>query len=227
MEAFLDGTTPLEIFRRLIVGSEGTLTFIPEAVFETMPDDQYRLTSFMIFPDMYAACAAVEPFVDHGASAVELMDRASLRAVEGKPGVPDRWKTYPRKQTRCSSSTARPMRSHMPRRRASRMRRWPGLRCSSPRSLHATRSSQRSSGMCAAACLRQSAAPGPRAHRSFWRTSSRRSSSPMARLICRHCSPSTATLESSSDTPPLATCTPHRTFPQRSEGGRSLWRVHA
>jgi D-lactate dehydrogenase len=28
MEAFLDGSTPLEIFRRLIVGSEGTLAFI-------------------------------------------------------------------------------------------------------------------------------------------------------------------------------------------------------
>jgi D-lactate dehydrogenase len=99
MEAFLDGTTPLEIFRRLIVGSEGTLAFIAEAVFETIPDDLYRLTSFMIFPDMYAACAAVKPFVDHGASAVELMDRASLRAVEGKPGVPERWKTLPEKAT--------------------------------------------------------------------------------------------------------------------------------
>jgi D-lactate dehydrogenase len=92
MEAFLDGTTPLEIFRRLIVGSEGTLAFIVEAVFDTVPDDQYRLTSFMIFPDMYAACAAVKPFVDIGAAAVELVDRASLRAVEGKPGVPERWK---------------------------------------------------------------------------------------------------------------------------------------
>ena len=92
MEAFLDGATPLEIFRRLIVGSEGTLAFIVEAVFETIPDDQYRLTSFMIFPDMYAACAAVKPFVDVGAAAVELVDRASLHAVEGQPGVPDRWK---------------------------------------------------------------------------------------------------------------------------------------
>jgi D-lactate dehydrogenase len=99
MEAFLDGASPLEIFRRVIVGSEGTLAFIAEAVFETIPDDQYRLTSFMIFSDMYAACAAVKPFVDHGAAAVELVDRASLRAVEGKPGVPDRWKALPDKAT--------------------------------------------------------------------------------------------------------------------------------
>ncbi len=95
MEAFLDGRTPLDIFRRLIVGSEGTLAFIVEAVFETIPDDQFRLTTFMIFPDMRAACAAVKPFVDCGAAAVELTDRASLRAVEGKPGVPERWKLLP------------------------------------------------------------------------------------------------------------------------------------
>src|SRR5450631_16808 len=99
MEAFLDGATPLEIFRRLIVGSEGTLAFISEAVFETITDEQFRLTSFMIFPDMHAACAAVKPFVDQGAAAVELTDRASLRAVEGKPGVPDRWKALPPEAT--------------------------------------------------------------------------------------------------------------------------------
>src|SRR6266498_479844 len=99
MEAFLDGATPLEIFRRLVVGSEGTLAFISEAVFETIRDKQFRLTSFMIFPDLYAACAAVKPFVDQGAAAVELTDRASLRAVEGKPGVPERWKALPAEAT--------------------------------------------------------------------------------------------------------------------------------
>ena len=90
MEAFLDGATPLEIFRRLIVGSEGTLAFIAEAVFETIPDDQYRLTSFMIFPDMYAACAAVKPFVDHGAAAVEL--HRSRVAARGRGQA---WSTGP------------------------------------------------------------------------------------------------------------------------------------
>ncbi len=95
MEAFLDAATPLEIFRRLLVGSEGTLAFLTEAVFETVPDDTFRLTSFLIFPDMRSACAAVAPFNEHGAAAVELSDRSSLRAVEGKPGVPDRWKKLP------------------------------------------------------------------------------------------------------------------------------------
>ena len=53
----------------------------------------------MMFPDMHAACAAVKPFVDCGAAAVELTDRASLRAVEGKPGVPERWKALPEAAT--------------------------------------------------------------------------------------------------------------------------------
>ena len=35
--AFLDADEPLEIFRRLLIGSEGTLAFLAEAVFETIP----------------------------------------------------------------------------------------------------------------------------------------------------------------------------------------------
>jgi len=99
MGAFLDESTPLGIFRKLLVGSEGTLAFISEGVFETVPDDKYRLTAFMVFPDMHSACAAVAPFIAHGAAAAELSDRGSLRAVEGKPGVPDRWKTLPAEAT--------------------------------------------------------------------------------------------------------------------------------
>lgn len=99
MGAFLDESTPLGIFRKLLVGSEGTLAFISEGVFETVPDDKYRLTAFLVFPDMHAACAAVAPFIAHRAAAVELSDRGCLRAVEGKPGVPDRWKTLPSEAT--------------------------------------------------------------------------------------------------------------------------------
>jgi D-lactate dehydrogenase len=58
MGAFIDAATPLEIFRRLLVGSEGTLAFISEGVFETVPDDKYRLTAFLVFPEMHSACAA-------------------------------------------------------------------------------------------------------------------------------------------------------------------------
>ncbi|HEX6887552.1 MAG TPA: FAD-binding and (Fe-S)-binding domain-containing protein, partial [Candidatus Nanopelagicales bacterium] len=99
MNAFLDGATPVEILRRLMVGSEGTLGFIAEAVFATVPDDTHTLTSLMIFPDMHAATSAVAPFVAAGAAAVELMDRASIAAVRGRPGVPPRWDDLPASAT--------------------------------------------------------------------------------------------------------------------------------
>jgi D-lactate dehydrogenase len=99
MNAFLDGQTPVEILRRLMVGSEGTLGFIAETVFETVADDTHHLTSLMIFADMDGACRAVGPFVDVGAAAVELMDRASIAAVRGRPGVPARWNDLPPEAT--------------------------------------------------------------------------------------------------------------------------------
>jgi D-lactate dehydrogenase len=99
MDAFLDGRTPVEIFRGLLVGSEGTLAFVSEAVFETVADDRYRLTAMFLFPDLHAASSAVKPFVDRGAAAVELLDRASLRSVEGQPGVPSHWRSLPEEAT--------------------------------------------------------------------------------------------------------------------------------
>ncbi len=116
MEAFLDGDTPLAIFRRLVVGSEGTLAFIAEAVFDTIADDQYRLTTFMIFPDLHSACAAVKPFVDDGAAAVELTDRASLRRSRASPGSPSAGSRCRRPPPACWSSSARPAPPPAPRR---------------------------------------------------------------------------------------------------------------
>lgn len=95
MESFLDGTTPVQILRRALVGSEGTLGFIAEVLYETVPDGTHNLTSLMIFPDMHAAASAVAPFVAAGAAAVELLDRASIRAVRGRPGVKPEWDELP------------------------------------------------------------------------------------------------------------------------------------
>ena len=52
--AFLDADEPLEIFRRLLVGSEGTLAFVAEAVFETVPLPARTTTAWIHFPDIDA-----------------------------------------------------------------------------------------------------------------------------------------------------------------------------
>jgi D-lactate dehydrogenase len=88
LNAFLDYSTPVEIFSHLLIGAEGTLAFIVEAVMETVPDMPVKYTGLLLFPDLHAACAAIGPLRDAGAAAVELMDRAALRSVEDKPEIP-------------------------------------------------------------------------------------------------------------------------------------------
>ena len=87
LNAFLDFTHAVDIFSHLIIGSEGTLAFIAEAVLETVPDYPLKSTALLLFPDLYAACSAISAFTQAGAAALEVMDRASLRSVEDQPGV--------------------------------------------------------------------------------------------------------------------------------------------
>src|SRR6476646_4348595 len=68
--AFLDADEPLEIFRRLLVGSEGTLGFVADAVFETVPLPAHTTTAWIHFPGIDEAIAPVRDFVDAGATAV-------------------------------------------------------------------------------------------------------------------------------------------------------------
>lgn len=95
LNSFIDYTHPLDILSHLLIGAEGTLGFIAEAVMETVPDYPYKSTAFIYFKDIYSACQAIRPLTDTGAEAVELMDRASLRSIENIKGVPSILKTLP------------------------------------------------------------------------------------------------------------------------------------
>jgi len=87
LNAFLDFTRPVDIFSHLLIGSEGTLGFIAEAVLETVADHPLKSTALLLFADLYAACSAIGALTAAGAAALELMDRAALRSVEEQPGV--------------------------------------------------------------------------------------------------------------------------------------------
>jgi D-lactate dehydrogenase len=95
LNAFLDFSNPLDIFSHLIIGSEGTLAFIAEAVLNSVPDYPLKSTALLLFPDLYAACSAIAAFTAAGAAALEVMDRASLRSVENLPGTPAYLKELP------------------------------------------------------------------------------------------------------------------------------------
>lgn len=94
--AFLDADTPLEIFRRLVIGSEGTLAFVAEAVFETRPVPPHTTVSWLHFESIDAAVDLVPGFVAAGARAVELMVAPALiAAAYSIPGSPEHWKELP------------------------------------------------------------------------------------------------------------------------------------
>jgi D-lactate dehydrogenase len=94
--AFLDADEPLQIFRRLVVGSEGTLAFVAEAVFETVPLPARTTTAWVHFPGIEEAIGAVRELVDSGATAVELMVAPALiTAAWNMVGAPEEWKELP------------------------------------------------------------------------------------------------------------------------------------
>jgi D-lactate dehydrogenase len=94
--AFLDSAEPLEIFRRLVIGSEGTLAFVAEAVFETVPLPARTTTAWVHFPGIDEAIAPVRDLVQSGATAVELMVAPALiTAAWNMVGAPQEWKELP------------------------------------------------------------------------------------------------------------------------------------
>ena len=96
LSALLDAETPLEIFRRLVVGSEGTLAFVAEAVMRTRPEPRSTTLAVVHFPDIDAAAVVVPPLVAAGARATELMVAPALIAAAWNiPGTPEYWRELP------------------------------------------------------------------------------------------------------------------------------------
>jgi D-lactate dehydrogenase len=87
LNAFLDFEAPAQILSHLMIGAEGTLGFIAEAVLETIPDLPLKYTGLLVFPSLHSACGTIVALREAGAATLELMDRASLRSVEKRPGM--------------------------------------------------------------------------------------------------------------------------------------------
>jgi len=88
INALLDYDRPAEILAHLIVGSEGTLGFVAEAVFRTIPKLNHVTTGLLIFDNLEAANTALPDLVETGAATLELMDALSLKVGQALPGTP-------------------------------------------------------------------------------------------------------------------------------------------
>jgi len=95
INAFLDYEHPLDILAHLLIGAEGTLAFIAEAVLNTIPDKPYKSTGLLFFASPAAACNAIPALKESDAEALEFMDRAAISSIEDLAGAPAFLKTLP------------------------------------------------------------------------------------------------------------------------------------
>ncbi len=72
-----------------MVGSEGTLGFISAVTYDTVPEHPHKASALLVFPTVETCCTAVAVLKRQPVSAVELLDRRSLRSVENMQGMPE------------------------------------------------------------------------------------------------------------------------------------------
>ncbi|MBD2762181.1 FAD-binding oxidoreductase [Kocuria sp. cx-116] len=82
LNAFVDFEEPVRILEHLMIGSEGTLGFVAEAVFRTVPIHRFVATGLLVFPTVVAATSSVPQLVDAHSATVELLDATSLKVSQ-------------------------------------------------------------------------------------------------------------------------------------------------
>lgn len=88
LNALVDFEDPIDILEHLMIGSEGTLGFISEITYRTVPDPRFKAAALAFYESPRAAAEAVIALKDAPLAAVELIDRAGIRSAENKPRMP-------------------------------------------------------------------------------------------------------------------------------------------
>jgi D-lactate dehydrogenase len=85
VNSFLDHTRPIDVLAHLVIGSEGTLAFVAEATFSTVPAHPHAATGLLVFDDLAAATGSLPALVEEGFVTIELLDATSLRVAQSDP----------------------------------------------------------------------------------------------------------------------------------------------
>ena len=99
LNALVDFKEPIDIMLHLMIGSEGSLGFASEITYNTVVEHPYKASSLMIFPDIASACKAATIVKEGPVDAAEIMDRAALRSVQDKEGMPGYLKEFSQNTT--------------------------------------------------------------------------------------------------------------------------------
>ncbi|MGB0681546.1 MAG: FAD-binding and (Fe-S)-binding domain-containing protein [Magnetovibrionaceae bacterium] len=88
LNALVDFEDPIDILEHLMIGSEGTLAFMAEITYRTVPEYADKAAAMLYFEDVEKAANCTIALKSAPVDAAEIMDRRSLQSVEGKPGMP-------------------------------------------------------------------------------------------------------------------------------------------
>lgn len=92
LNSLVDFEDIIDIINHLFIGSEGTLGFVSEIVYNTVEDVPYKGCGLMFFKTLNDASLAVVALANMGRDkvvAAEMMDYQSLKAVQALDNVPD------------------------------------------------------------------------------------------------------------------------------------------
>ena len=99
INALVDYEDLFEIIKHLMIGSEGTLAFTSDITYYTVVDEKFKACTLMIYDTIEKACDVVPMLKQTPVSAVELLDRDSIRSIEDDPEAPAYFRTLP--ETAC------------------------------------------------------------------------------------------------------------------------------